>query len=189
MKKTILIDFDSVVYNSVQRFLDLYETLYEDSVSVDEVDTWGFDECIKLEDKNAVEDIFAMENFYFPLELDKYLFEDCIEVVSRLKDKYNILICTAGTSENNINKIKFCEKYLPKGVGVITLQRGDGNFIGKDMMKADLILDDHETNLMTNQSIYKVLFKNCGTKQWNENWKGDFVTNWLEFEEYVEVNL
>lgn len=178
----ILLDFDGVIYNTIRAFVELNNELnglnedYRDTVS------WNFaPNCKNLKTVEEVEELFRNSKLY----KKPYFYNNAIEVINRLNKKYKLAICTMGDNINIINKLNLIEKYLP-GINVIPIVNNNGKLNTKNNIVADIILDDHIKNLNSFSIKKSILFEPGKRFDWNKNWQGLFIKNWLEFERLVD---
>jgi len=180
--KNIIIDFDGVIYDSIKRFIDIYNNEYLDKVDYKTCKTWNFKECKKIQDRQEIFKIFDRDDFYF--EDEKYFIKDSIRAVNYLSQKSNVTIATCGTNKSNFNKQSLCEKVFPN-CNFIGITNSSSFEIGKDAIFGDYIIDDHIKNLETNKSRNKLLFE-PNKMDWNSSWVGEVIKTWTEFVGIIE---
>lgn len=173
---------DGTATNSIKKIVDLYDEdfhLYKDYKKVHwtDINSWDFKE-LKLINANIVEDYFCDFRFFQNLELMPWV----DKVLNRLKDKYEITMCSIGRPINLKYKKEWLEKYLPfvkfKGVNMDVFD--DKSCVD---MSGVIFIDDSEKNLMNSNAAEKICFGDI--YPWNENWIGKRCANWLDVEKLL----
>lgn len=127
------------------------------------------------------ENIFSSEEFFKNLEF----MPEAKEVLEKLSNKYELIICTIGTLDNLSYKAQWIKNNLPfiKNVMLLSSAVGaSGIKMDKSIanMKDSIFIDDHVDNLLSSNAELKICF---GKKYlWNENWVGERCYNWSEVE-------
>ena len=182
LKPNLYIDTDGVVFDSVRRFIDIYNYIHNTFYEYEKVQGWNFTPVLNIT-PNEVEKIFEDQVYYN----DKsYIFKDCIEVINRLKEIFNINFLTIGRSYNIKNKMKMFREVFPD-INAIGIAKQDV-IMNKSVIKMgsrDWLIDDNIGNLITSSAGNKVCFKSEGEKDWNKGWTGLEVKTWLELEEVI----
>jgi len=172
---TLNIDIDGVIFPFEERFHAICsETLGKNLPKITQWDiakSWG----MTKKEFYHLFDLFAM-NLGF---LYGGATENALEVLSRLKEKHTINIVTSRGVKmiphiQTAVRIQTCQWILEVGVPHHNL------FFTRDKCKIPgLLLDDHIDYLAgCDQAV-------CFDQPWNQEWTGNKVSNWLEFEEYV----
>lgn len=182
-KQKLFLDFDSTIVNSIQAFCTSYNLLYEDEPNFKPaqwvyVEEWDFKGQCHLLEKGDILDIFGHNLFFSKLE-----FMDCKtdEVINRLCDKYNVIVCSIGTPLNIAKKTLWLRDNLPCIKEHIMLVN-NGCVMDKSVvnMQGSVFIDDHVKNLDSTNAKYKIIFGD--TYSWNIN--GDYprAWNWADVE-------
>lgn len=192
MKKDLYIDFDSTIVNADKAICDIYNENYKNHENFIPADwtkhkNWAYTEVCplihELEEKplEVVRDYFGAHEFFENLEF----YDNAKDVISRLTEKYKVIICTSAFPMNASKKVLWIEEHLPEVDEIIILINKSGNGYGKarvPMMEEDSIfIDDHPKNLYSTKASQKYLFKMSDT-DYNSNWDGATVSNWKEVE-------
>ena len=178
----IAIDCDGVITNTVRMFIQLNNELNNRNDNWKDVTQWDFkDVATNFKSKAEIDEFFNHKKLY----KNPIFFENCIEVLNRLNKKYEVAIVTAGQSKNIRNKLKMFEKYLPD-INVIPVMSPNFTLNNKNMIKCNIILDDHIRNLHNPNADLRVLFEPYGRMKWNKGWEGQMCKTWLEFERTVD---
>jgi 5'(3')-deoxyribonucleotidase len=106
IKPNLFLDFDNTLVHSIKAYCETYNhILYQDTKNSYipakwyDVKEYNFkDQCPLIENP---EDIFAHPYFFKVLEL---INGNTYEILEKLNQKYNIIICTIGTPKNLANK-------------------------------------------------------------------------------------
>ena len=98
-----------------------------------------------------------------------------VEGLKRLMYRHDVFLLTACAEESaRIGKRAWVQKHINRKIEVVFSTE-------KYKHHADILLDDHSKNLALwrNRSI-------CYDAPYNQNWMGERVTNWKEFNELIE---
>ncbi|EKE27372.1 MAG: hypothetical protein ACD_3C00218G0003, partial [uncultured bacterium (gcode 4)] len=190
MKKDLYIDFDSTIVNSDKAICEIYNDRYKDYEGFKlatwmEHKNWAY-ECTcplihihEAEPVEVIKDYFGSEAFFEKLEF----YDNAKEVITKLKEQYNVIICTSAFPQNASKKVLWIEEHLPEVDEIIILINKKANGTGKGrvpMMEEEAIfIDDHPHNLYSTKASQKYLFKFKET-EYNQDWDGPKVSNWLE---------
>lgn len=179
MIKTLYLDFDCTIVNSIKRIVEMYDQDYRNypgykSVDWSEINTWGFEE-LKLLDGKDVEKYFAAARFFDGLDYIDYA-EDCID---RLSSFFRIVVVSMGTLANLAGKEKWLWENIPQAefVGIDSSIYKDKSHID---MSDGILIDDSLSNLDTSNAQEKIIFGDL--YPWN-----DFNNNHLRCFNWIEV--
>lgn len=188
MIKTLYVDFDCVIVNTIKKIVELYNDDHrycKDFIPVDwtTVDTWRFEE-LSLEPYSVIDRYFSQPRFFHNLEW----MDNAEEVLLRLSEKYDIKVVSIGSHENLVGKQLWLLKNMPyaKLVPIIFGEHTDKSDID---MSDGALFDDSVANLLNCNAQKKVCFGDVYS--WNRNWSGDRCANWYDVEEYLrkeEIN-
>lgn len=120
--------------------------------------------------------IFGLGYFFVKLEF----MPGAPEVITKLSEKYDIIICSIGTYNNLSHKSDWINKNLPFVDAILIKNKGvEMNKSVVDMNGA-IFVDDHMDNLASSNASTKICF---GKKYpWNEKWDGVWANTWKEIE-------
>lgn len=179
--KKLYIDFDCTIVNTIKAIVKLYNEdfkYYKKYKYVDwtDINTWNFLEC-GCASSEHINTYFNQQRFYDVLE---YM-DNAKEVLGRLGDKYKIIIVSMGYSPNLKGKEIWINENIPyaKFIGVNFKEYDDKSHID---MSDGIYVDDNEKNLNTN-AIENICFGDV--YEWNQNWEGRRIYNWIELENYL----
>lgn len=195
MKRDLYIDFDSTIVNSDKAICAIYNEQYKDFEGfkvaqwMDHQD-WAYRSICPLihsHEENPVQvvkDYFGSQAFFDYLEF----YDDAKEVITKLTEKYKVIICTSAFPMNASKKVLWIEEHLTMVDEIIILIDKSGNGYGKSrvaMMEEDAIfIDDHPKNLHSTKASQKYLFKFKDTN-YNADWDGPVVSTWKEVEQLL----
>jgi 5'(3')-deoxyribonucleotidase len=181
----LILDFDLTIVNSIKKIVELYDTdfnLYKNYKKVHwtNINTYSFDE-LTLINRDIVLDYFDDHRFFYKLE---YM-DNAKEVLDKLKNKYELIVCSMGRQMNLYYKKEWLNNNLPyiKFEGV---DLNHGNKQSIDMSGA-IILDDNIDNLHNCNADVKLIF---GDKYpWNSNNPNMYhrCWNWIEVEKLLLI--
>ena len=192
MKRDLYIDFDSTIVNSDKAICEIYNETYKDDAEFVPAEwmkhqNWAYTHICPLIHKHeenpvqVVKDYFGSQAFFDHLEF----YDDAKEIISKLTEKYKVIICTSAFPMNASRKVLWIEEHLPEVDEIIILINKSGNGYGKSrvaMMEEDAIfIDDHPKNLYSTKASQKYLFKFKET-DYNSDWDGPVVSSWKEVE-------
>ena len=99
------------------------------------------------------------------------IFPDCIRVIDRLCQDFNVYVLSIGTAENISKKALFIESMFPNIKNCILLVQSDCKMDKSivKMGKGDWIIDDVYSNLETSSAGNRILFSYANLfNEWNE---------------------
>lgn len=180
----IFIDLDGVVFDTIAKIVDLYNTdyvYYKDFKVVlpSDIKTWDFNE-LTLETKENIDKYFNQPRFFMDLPLMK----SAKWIINKLHNNlgFKIIFCSSGSYPNLQLKKIWIEKYFSYAdfIPVEMSMYADKSHI--DMADSYLI-DDCSKNLYTSNAKNKICFGDI--YPWNEDWNGIRVNNWVELFGYI----
>lgn len=178
-KQKIFLDFDGTIVNAVKKVVGIYNEKTGSNADWTKVNQWNFvDQCPGIEP--IIGELFSSDEFYENLE---FYNENTLEIFNKLKEKYEVIICTIGCVMNVSKKSKWIMDNM-NHQDIILLAKSD-NVMDKSIidMSGAIIIDDHEDNLFFSNAETKISFGKRA--QWNENWDGKVCLNWNELEELL----
>lgn len=186
MIKTLYVDFDGVIVNTIQCIVKLYNDDHgycKDFIPVNwiDVDTWKFEE-LNLEPYSVIDRYFSQPRFFRHV---KWM-DNAEEILQRLSKQFDIKVVSIGTRENLIGKQLWMLKNMPYAKLIPVL-------IGEDEDKSDvdmsdgILFDDSISNLISCNAKYKVCFGE--EYSWNKDWDGDRCVNWRDAEDYIREKV
>lgn len=136
----ILLDFDSVIYATLQEAIDICNNKYKTNYTLEDITDYfdvpkELEECFKLVEYNGT---------------DK---NNAVHYVKELCDKHDVYILTASIHDNLYEKINWIETYLPEIGWNKTIVCKN-----KQLVKGDVIIDDAWHNIKEHCATYKFLY-------------------------------
>jgi 5'(3')-deoxyribonucleotidase len=172
----ILIDLDDVVDNLLPTWVNELNKRY--NLHVNEVTCWDITKDFPTLTENQIFEVLEEEDFWKNIKP----IQDSIYYINKLKENHFIYFCTASSPKNFYLKYEyFLKKYFPDFSDLedylICIKH-------KQLIKADILIDDNINNLIINSEIPNyvgILFTNSHNKNINEKEKGLYrVNNWEE---------
>lgn len=185
--KKLFLDFDCTIADSVKTYCKVYNVSYrlkEGFIEADhnKVNRYDLKDQCHLVDHQ--ENIFSDISFFENLEF----MADAKEVIERLANKYDIVICSIGTLDNISYKSQWIKNNLPDIKNVVLLSSSVGSTgikMDKSIvdMKDSVFIDDHADNLFSSNAEFRICFGK--EYEWNKIWQGQRCFNWKEVEELL----
>ena len=179
-KQKLYLDFDSTICNSAKAYCDTYNFLYKglpDFVPADHTKNqhWDFHEVAPL-----VENPMSIFNHPFFFEKAEFML-DAEEVIKKLCEKYQVIICSIGTYDNISLKSQFIKTQMPYIQDAILLIN-QGCKMDKSSVNMEdghsIFIDDVASNLYSSDAETCILF---GERYpWNSGWIWDHCLTWLD---------
>ncbi len=180
MKTKFFLDFDGSIVDSVKSFCYCYNQKYkykQEFIPADwtKVNKWDFiDQCPLLD---SVEEIFDSKQFFNRLEF----FPNAKEVLYELHKKYELIIVSIGRPPNISRK----SLWIYENIGFIEnviLIRNNGCIMNKECInmqsEGSIFLDDVASNFFSSNAERKFCYGK--TAEWNMDWDGLRVVDWLD---------
>lgn len=183
-KRKLYIDFDSTTVNSIAKICELYNEDYSNHHKFKPAkfhlcESWDFIDQCPLAGRDKIDEYFNSERFYNGLQF----MENAENIITKLSEKFEIIIVSMGNSENLrlkgiwLNEHLSCvSEYLPVDFDIYTnkshLDMSDG-----------ILIDDSAHNLESSNASLKILYGDI--YDWNKNYKGIRKWNWYEIYEFL----
>lgn len=181
--KTIGIDFDCTLVNSICAFVETYKQNHQDELKAsvipfpmwEFVHTWNMRECeIPFLTEAELYDIFASESFFeklFPYRDTNGV--SMFDFLHEINDDYrDIAIVSSGCSRNLQLKREWINKNIPivkdKFIGI---EKEKGKKLNKESFTGLMLIDDNQDALMSANVKYRILANLHYTKEtdWNKD--------------------
>lgn len=129
--RTILIDADDTLYDTLPAFLYEYNRLTGENVKFEDINTWDMDDILK--EPQYIDIIFRNPDFFEGLKLKPY----AKEIVEKLNKIHNVYIVTSGQTCSFIGKERAIKRDFPflKPEQVVFCWN-------KGLYKGDVLIDD-----------------------------------------------
>ena len=190
-KMDVYLDFDDSIVNSSSMIAAYYNNKYKSHPDFkpaigSKIYYYDGRNQMPLANKQDILDVFNSDFFFENCEFIPYAYN----VIEKLNNsnKFNLHIVSIGTKENITKKRRWINENIPfiKNDNIILIERADCA-MGKSQYLPKhseyIIIDDHEENLKNN-SKFKILFTPFGERDYNKNFEGIRLNNWLDFELY-----
>lgn len=190
-KRKIILDFDSVLAQTILSCVTMYDTLYHNHpdfvrIEPNEIKTWDMRE-LTLMKKSELIDYFDSEEFFTHL----IPMESAIEFVDKYRDR--IWVCTSGSTKNIRNKLKYIENTFGEVNIVPVIKPRNSEMTDKSIVdfNGSVFVDDNQKNLWSaTGDVFKVLFNEFGcelNREWNSKWDGSVVSSFEELDKLIEL--
>lgn len=164
-KKTIFIDMDCTLYNTVKRITEMYDEDFQyysnyKKIPWEEVTSWNFNELSAAPEK-YIDHYFNQKRFFDKVEMYPY----AKEVIDKLSDKYRIVFVSHGYSPNLRLKREYIKNNFPYAdfIGVNLKEHKDKSCV--DMSgDGNIFIDDIPENLYKSNADIKICY---GIYDWN----------------------
>ena len=182
MKRKLFIDFDNTIIDTIQAYCDVYNELYCDYPNFQTAEAHlvnQYNMCDQCELVTNILDIFQHPLFFKFAEFINY---NTYEVLEKLDNKYQLIICSIGIPKNLAYKALWLEKKIPFIKDYVLISNPVCK-MNKSIvnMQDSVFLDDIPSNLDSSNADKKILF---GKRySWNNEWQGEWHANWSEVEE------
>lgn len=172
----LLIDMDNVVADLMKKWLDTYNSQYNDNLLAEQISTWQIESFASKCSPTEFHNIIEKAEFFADLDV----IPDAVEVTARLQQYGHELYFVTATPYNNptggYDKYNWTEKHFPHIGKTRVIQAHH-----KHMVRGDLLFDDSPINLQNYPGI-KVAMDFSYNKHVAVNYR---VKDWLEFEKTV----
>lgn len=173
----IAVDVDWVLAKLTQKWVEYYNTIFDDNLKITDIKTWNISNYVKPEAKDFMINILNLHKFYRDLEV----VSDSQRVLKKLSKKNKIIIATDPFTRMSFkSKYDWLEEHFP------FIDSKDYVFTGnKSLIQADFLIDDGVHNL-ENFSGYSILYDAPYNKEEERFFR---VKNWQDVEHLFEYKL
>lgn len=178
MKKQIIaVDVDWVLAKLVTKWLLVYNTIFNDNLTINDVVSWNMKQIIKEEAKPYMNNILNLPGFYRDLDV----VDDCVRVLEKLSENYEIIFVTDPfTKEALKSKFEWLQEHFP------FISTRNYVFTGnKSVILADYLIDDGVHNFEGFKGI-PLLFDAPYNRDDTRFYR---VLNWQDIEHSFECKL
>ena len=158
-KLTIALDMDGVLADTIQKVLDMYNDEYGLQVTREDIKEWDLSSIQK--EGTDIFKYFEFPGFFTSLNV----MEGAKKAVWELMDEgHDVVIASAAPPSGMKDKVIWMATHFPvvPQENIIMASR-------KDLVQADVLIDDGIHNLEQSPSDYPVLFKQDNPWTWNED--------------------
>lgn len=163
-KIDLFLDFDDTICLTSKQFVKLANKKYKKEENWNNINRWDFKDLYPEITNNDIDNIFSSEDFFVDLELC----ENCLDVISSIKNIVNIHITTIGTDRNLKNKMKWIKENLNIDFnfnGILDTGINDKSSVD---MSGAIFIDDRVDNLRSSNANIKILYKNYHDYSWQQ---------------------
>lgn len=172
MSKTLYLDVDEVVLNSIQAMCEMLNKLFDKDLTEKDIHTWNFEEYGDI-GSDFIEAMFDLPLFFEVVRFNPSIFPLLTKAIYH---GYKVVFVTKGGERNRKMKEQFIHDYLG---GFLDYEY---EFIGMDIntskntvdMSDGVFIDDNENNLFESNAKRKILCVNNPNSNWNSKWDGEW---------------
>lgn len=173
----IAIDVDWVLAKLTQKWVNYYNTIFDDDLKIEEIKTWNIIEHVKPEAKDFMINFLNLHKFYRDLDV----VSDSQRVLKKLSKHNEIFFVT-----DPFTRMSFKSKYdwLEEHFPFIPTE----NYVfvsNKSIIKADFLIDDGVHNL-ENFSGYSILYDAPYNRDEDRFYR---VKNWQDIEHLFDCKI
>lgn len=173
--KSVVFDLDSTIINTSKSIINLHNKLNpSNKIQYVKNHSWDLEPMVTNEQLPELFKLFDHEDFYGEtLEV----FPNSIQVINKLSIQNKVMIC----SKHQIIRRGITSKWIYQTFPTVELVFTD-SFDKSCVGEIDIAVDDKPEALESIKSKYKILY---GLYDWNKQYKGLRVTNWLNLERII----
>jgi 5'(3')-deoxyribonucleotidase len=198
MKKSIVIDVDGVILDSISAIALWYEQKYSNHPYYVKPNSkleksWNFKDTMSLMTSEDIKNAFNSTLFFDSVQFKPNVIE-VLEKISKM-DNVDLYICSIGSQINLVKKSILLHEKLPfiRNDRYVMIRDDNvevsmgGKYLKFENPESMIILDDCTKNLTGFGT--KVLFKDNGDNEWNQGITKDtiVVDSWLEFYDVITM--
>lgn len=134
-KLNIIVDLDGIVVDLITRWLQKYNEVYADNITVDKITKFDFDSLVKPECGTKIYDFLDYDTFRYCDPIP-----GAVDALNKLNEKHFIHIVSAHSAaipESAIAKFHWCAQYIP-----FIAQKKITICHQKHLIRGDMIIDD-----------------------------------------------
>lgn len=186
-KKTLFIDFDGTIVNSIKSVVSMYNEDYKlypnyNRIPWQQISTWEFKE-LKAAKADQFKLYFGQQRFFDRVEF----MPDAKKVLEKLSEKYNIAVVSIGNAANLNGKENWLKKHMPYAnlIGIDIDSYEDKGHID---MSEGIFIDDRADYLESSNAKIKICYGKI--YPWNKDFYSDGINkfecfNWKEIEKVL----
>ena len=171
----IAIDFDEVLFPTLDRVLEVYNKTHEVALSLSQITTYNLYECLDNTIADELISLFVDKNIYNNLQP----YKGSIKAVKSLADRgHDVYIATASDLRNMEWKEKLLQRHFPfiPKENLIRIHN-------KKLLNVDVLVDDKLDNLT--QTFAERI---CFNQPWNLDKDADYVYSIYRMRHWGEIN-
>ena len=160
----LFIDFDDTIVNSSKIVVNILNKRYDKHFTYHDSKKWDYSDLYPAVNPIDIVEIFDSEDFF--KQAKNNFFPYTKNFIRNNLNFRNITVVSCGMATNLYLKEKFLHEVFGDDIKFIGIESSE---MGKQSvdMKYGILIDDHETNLITSNANIKILFANDGEKECN----------------------
>lgn len=181
MYKTLFLDFDNTLANSMKQLIYLY-SLYDKDLPIphnqDFCLKWNMEDIFPDPKSDLIHNIFETESFFDGLQL----FDGVYPTLKQASEISKIVIVSIGTYKNCILKGEYIQKHLPFCDYIPIIQKHTDTFNKSIIQMRDgIFIDDRTDCLKSSNARTKIQYRHLGLPyEWSNRWTGIVETDWAD---------
>jgi len=175
-KGIIVIDVDGVIVDVMPNFIEKINAHFGTTYLDSDITSFHLDQVLPPDQFDFMMNLWSTDTLYDNLTVE----EDVLSALDKMKGFARLVACSSPMPGHIRSKYEFIEK-LGFSRDDIVLTKG------KDILKADIRIDDHTENLTDPES-----FNICFAKSWNTFWDekdGPRTDDWEKIVKLTEEKL
>jgi len=170
-KPVLIVDLDDTINDLCECWIKLYNKLYDDDLTIENITDWNIGKFTKIGDK--MYDLLGTKGLFENLSIK----EGCVKVLEWANKVFDVQICSATHPNSVVEKVNFLQKNLP------FIPINSFNAVhNKYLLTGSVMIDDNPQNLKYFDGI-KILFD----RPWNKKSQRTIrVYNWEEIKVKLE---
>lgn len=158
----IAIDFDSTLFQTLERVIEIYNERYGDALSFSQIVTYNLYECLPVQVADKLIELFTDKEVYDNL----HPYSGSIKAIQTLVNNgHEVFIATATDAKNLEWKEQLLRRYFP-----FIPKENLIRIYNKKLLKVDILIED-KLDTLTKTSAERI----CFDQLWNRNDSKDFV--------------
>ena len=171
-----MVDLDSTIIDTCKSIINLHNKLNDKKIVYQENYTWNFAPMIKTkEELKELFKLFDHKDFYGDTLV---VFDDVVRIINELSMQNRIIICSKHDTSRRPITTKWIYETFPC-VDIVYTDTFDKSIGGK----CDIVIDDKPEAFESVEADYKICYSYY---QWNKDWSGLRVNNWLEISRFIK---
>lgn len=170
----IMCDMDNCLNDLVSKAIQLYNSRTKKSISLSDITTYGFADCLSEEDALGITELFKEKQLWdslVPLPNS----QKCLRTL--VNQGHRVIIATATDPCNFEWKCQFMSKYFPF-IPIDNIIR----IVDKTLLKMDVMIEDCLDNLTSN-----ICERICINYPWNNNEDKDYIYDIRRVKSWGEI--
>lgn len=181
MKQKLFVDFDGTIINTIQAYVDTYNELYSDHPNFQTAESHLVNQYNMKDQCNLIEDMSEIFTHHLFFQFAEFINDNTYEVLEKLNDKYQLIICSIGVPKNLAHKTLWLEEKLPFIKDYVLINNTTCKMSKSIVnMQDSIFIDDIPSNLESSNADKNDKYLFGKIYPWNEGWIGNWCWNWDE---------